>query len=236
MIIQKLFWEPAVLHSMDVLEPIMSVRTKIFSKGVTWSYSKIYLFLLWLKRVYPAVHRKYFISAVRSLFLSHCLYKFHCRVKGLEELMFLLILILCFFGLIFYFSILFKSPSICKRNCDFGMYVFLFLIWMLRPRHVKVFTYSNIMLSITILLLNFSYYINTVVYHLKRKPTTITYYCTKIKPEAGLLLCNSPNLSRDTRFKVTLLPRPLLTPVAQTLRTCVHGVFNNRVSSLRNIT
>jgi hypothetical protein len=30
-------------------------------------------FLLWLRRVCPVVRRKYFISAVRSLFLSHCL-------------------------------------------------------------------------------------------------------------------------------------------------------------------
>jgi hypothetical protein len=43
------------------------------SKGVTWSSSKISSFLLWLRRVYPAVRRKYFISAVRSLFLSQCL-------------------------------------------------------------------------------------------------------------------------------------------------------------------
>jgi hypothetical protein len=43
------------------------------SKGVTWSSSKISSFLLWSRRVYPAVRRKYFISAVRSLFLSHCL-------------------------------------------------------------------------------------------------------------------------------------------------------------------
>jgi hypothetical protein len=28
---------------------------------------------LWSRSVYPAVRRKYFISAVRSLFLSHCL-------------------------------------------------------------------------------------------------------------------------------------------------------------------
>jgi hypothetical protein len=40
---------------------------------VTWSSSKIASFLLWSRRVYPAVRRKYFISAVRSLFLSHCL-------------------------------------------------------------------------------------------------------------------------------------------------------------------
>jgi hypothetical protein len=115
MIIQKLFWEPAVLHSMNVLEPIMSVRTKVFCKGVTWSYSKISLFLLWLRRVYPAVRRKYFISAVRSLFFSHCLYKFHCRVKGLEELTFLLILILCFFGLNLVSVYCLKVPVFVKK-------------------------------------------------------------------------------------------------------------------------
>jgi hypothetical protein len=28
----------------------------------------------------------------------------------------------------FGFNVLFKNPSTCKKNCDFGMYVFLFLI------------------------------------------------------------------------------------------------------------
>jgi hypothetical protein len=35
--------------------------------------------------------------------------------------MFCMILILCFFG----FSVLFKSPGICKKKCDFGMYVLI---------------------------------------------------------------------------------------------------------------
>jgi hypothetical protein len=64
------------------------------------------------------------------------------------------------------------------------------------------------------------------VYHLKRNPTRITYYGTKMKSEAGppRILC-SPNLLHDTRIKVTLVARPLLTPVAQKLYRCAHGIF-----------
>jgi hypothetical protein len=44
---------------------------KVFVLRV-WQSSKIPSFLLWLRRVCPAVRRKYFISAVRCLVLSHC--------------------------------------------------------------------------------------------------------------------------------------------------------------------
>jgi hypothetical protein len=83
---------------------------------VTWSSSKISSFLLWLRRVYPAVRRKNFISAVRSLFLSHCLivqislsYK---RVGRSDVLYNFNLVLLC---TKFSFSVLFKSPSICKN-------------------------------------------------------------------------------------------------------------------------
>jgi hypothetical protein len=79
--------------------------------------------------VYPVVRRKYFISVVQSLFLSHCLilqislpYKRVGRANVLYN--FNLVLLCTKYG----FSVLFKSPSICKKICDFGMYVFLFLI------------------------------------------------------------------------------------------------------------
>jgi hypothetical protein len=36
-------------------------------------FFKNFLIFLWSRRVCPAVCRTYFISAVRSLFLSHCL-------------------------------------------------------------------------------------------------------------------------------------------------------------------
>jgi hypothetical protein len=65
MIIQK-FWEPVVFHSVDVLEPLVSVCTKISSKGVTWSSSKISSFLLWLRTVYPAVRRKLLLIQYES--------------------------------------------------------------------------------------------------------------------------------------------------------------------------
>jgi hypothetical protein len=58
----------------------------------------MYLFLLWSRRVYPAVRHKYFISAVRSPFCRIIeVSELHCRIKGSEELMFCIILILCFF-------------------------------------------------------------------------------------------------------------------------------------------
>jgi hypothetical protein len=80
------------------------------SEGVTWSSSKISSFLLWSRRVYPAVRCKYLISAVRSLFLSHCLivqisltYKRVGRANVLYN--FNLVLLCIKFG----FSVLFKS-------------------------------------------------------------------------------------------------------------------------------
>jgi hypothetical protein len=85
------------------------------SKGVTWSSSKIASFLLWSRRVHPAVRRKYFISAVRSLFLSRCLivqislpYKRVGRADVLYS--FNLVLLCTKFG----FSVLFRTPVFVK--------------------------------------------------------------------------------------------------------------------------
>jgi hypothetical protein len=85
------------------------------SKGVTWS-SKISSFLLWSRRVYPAVHRKYFISAIQSLFLSHCLivqillpYERVGRANVLYNFSLALLWTKCGF------NVLLKSPSICKN-------------------------------------------------------------------------------------------------------------------------
>jgi hypothetical protein len=93
-----------------------------------------------IKRLYTAVCCKYFISVVRSLFLSHCLsvqislpYKRAGRANVLYNFN---LVLLCNK---FCFSLLNKSPSICK-NCDFGMYVFSSSYEMLHPRYVKVFT------------------------------------------------------------------------------------------------
>jgi hypothetical protein len=76
--------------------------------------------------------------------------------------------------------------------------------------------------------------------HLKRNPTTIMYNGTKIKSEAGPPPCNRLSQPhRDTRVKVTLVARPLLTQGAQKLCTWERGVFTNRTcihsrASLRN--
>jgi hypothetical protein len=67
------------------------------------------------------------------------------------------------------------------------------------------------------------------VYHLKCNPTVITYYRTKKKSGGGL----PPPLRHSV--KVTLVPRPLLTPVAQKLYKCEHSVITN-VCSLSKIT
>jgi hypothetical protein len=64
------------------------------------------------------------------------------------------------------------------------------------------------------------------VYYLKSNPTTITYYGTKMKSETGPpCVMDSSNLPGDTLVKVTLVARPLLTPVAQKLCRCEYGVF-----------
>jgi hypothetical protein len=123
-------WNHLCLHVHD-----------LSSKGVTWSSSNISSVLLWLTRVYRAVSRKYFISAVRSLFLSHCLivqislpYK---RVGRANVLYNFNLVLLC---TEFYFSVLFKSPRICKNFVILECMSFYSWYEMLQPRYVKVFT------------------------------------------------------------------------------------------------
>jgi hypothetical protein len=49
-----------------------------------------------------------------------------------------------------------------------------------------------------------------------------------MKPEVGPpVVVDSPNLPRYTRVKVTLVARPLLTPVAQTLCRYEYGLFTS---------
>jgi hypothetical protein len=102
---------------MNILEPLCLYVHNLSSKDVTWSSSKISYFLLWSRRVYPAVRRKYFISAVRDLFLSHCLIVQislpHKRVGRANVLYnFNLLLLWTKFG----FSVLFKSASSSPGN------------------------------------------------------------------------------------------------------------------------
>jgi hypothetical protein len=67
------------------------------------------------------------------------------------------------------------------------------------------------------------------VYNLKRNPTTVTHYYTKMNSEADLPPCKySPSLLRDTRVKATLVARPLLTLVSWKLCSSEHGVFTSR--------
>jgi hypothetical protein len=57
---------------------------------------------------------------------------------------------------------------------------------------------------------------------------TITYYSTEVK-SADLVPCNRLlQPPRDTRFKVTLVPRPLPMPVAQKWCRYEHGTFASR--------
>jgi hypothetical protein len=71
------------------------------------------------------------------------------------------------------------------------------------------------------------------VYHLKRNPTTITYYGTKMKSEAGPpRVIDSPNFHRDTR-----VVRPPLTLVAPKLCRCEYWcIHEQNVCSFSNIT
>jgi hypothetical protein len=62
------------------------------------------------------------------------------------------------------------------------------------------------------------------VYHLKRNPTTITYCGTRMKSEAGP---PPPKVPCDTRVKVTLVARPLLTSDARKLCWCENGLFTS---------
>jgi hypothetical protein len=55
----------------------------------------------------------------------------------------------------------------------------------------------------------------------------------KLKSEAGSPhVTDSPNLPRVTRVKITLVARPLRTPVAQNLCRCEYGVFTCRTCVL----
>jgi hypothetical protein len=64
------------------------------------------------------------------------------------------------------------------------------------------------------------------VYHLKRSPETIIYYGTKLnQKQVHPHVMNCPNLPRDTGVKITFVARPLLTPVAQRLCRCEHGLL-----------
>jgi hypothetical protein len=120
---------------------------------VTRSSSKISSFLLLSRRVYPAVLCKYLIYAVRSLFLSYSLIiRISLPYRRVERPN-----VLCNFNLVllwtkFGFSVLFKSPSICKNFVILECMCFSSWYEMLQPRYVKVFICSNIMLSITIFL------------------------------------------------------------------------------------
>jgi hypothetical protein len=70
------------------------------------------------------------------------------------------------------------------------------------------------------------------LYHLKSNPTTITYYGTTMKSEADPPLCNRLSQPSPVTLekKITLVARPLITPVAQKLCRCEYGVFTNRTS------
>jgi hypothetical protein len=66
------------------------------------------------------------------------------------------------------------------------------------------------------------------IYDLKRNEIKTTYNGIIMKSEADPptpRVIDFPNVPRDTWTKVTLVARPLLTPVEQKLRMCGHTVF-----------
>jgi len=67
------------------------------------------------------------------------------------------------------------------------------------------------------------------MYYLKYNPSTVTYDGTKIKldPDPSYVI-DSPNLPRVTELQITIVARPLLTPVVQRLWRCGHGTFKSR--------
>jgi hypothetical protein len=63
----------------------------------------------------------------------------------------------------------------------------------------------------------------------KTQPKNNHYYGKKLNKQQALpRVTDSPNLPCDIRVKVTLVARPLLTPVAQKLCGCEHGLFTSR--------
>jgi hypothetical protein len=54
------------------------------------------------------------------------------------------------------------------------------------------------------------------------------WYKNEIRSRSQPRIIDSPYLSRDTRVKIALLARPLLTPVARKLCRCKHGVSTSR--------
>jgi hypothetical protein len=104
--------------------------------------------------VYSAVRRKYFISEVRSLFLSNCLIvqiSLPYKRAGRANVLYNFNLVLLYIKV--RISALFKSSSICKNFVILECMSFSSGYEMLQSRYVKMLTCSNIMLSITILLL-----------------------------------------------------------------------------------
>jgi hypothetical protein len=68
-------------------------------------------------------------------------------------------------------------------------------------------------------------------YNKKQSRTAVRKLTQKVHPRVPA----SPNLPRDARVKVTLVDRPLLTPIAHKLCRCEHGVHEQNVCSFSNI-
>jgi hypothetical protein len=69
------------------------------------------------------------------------------------------------------------------------------------------------------------------LHYSKRNKASYRYYGTKTELEKGPAPCNTlsqPHRETRAKVKVILVARPLLTPVAQKLCRCKHGVFTSR--------
>jgi hypothetical protein len=106
-------------------------------------------------------------------------------------------------------------------------YVLMKLFWILLIMHIEILS------SITTLLFShprFEDYYISEANHLKSSAKTNNhfYYVTKMKFEVGSLPCNRlSHPVRETRIKITLVARPLLTSLAQKLCRCGHRVITS---------
>jgi hypothetical protein len=82
----------------------------------------------------------------------------------------------------------------------------------------KLWYHLRIILSVWRLLLSYIQAVPFKTHHNKSRSTMQKWNQKQVHPRTSIIDC--PNLPRDTRLKVILVTRPLLTLVAQKMRSC----------------
>jgi hypothetical protein len=100
--------------------------------------------------------------------------------------------------------------------------VFIVILWAIVKSFAPVPSEPQVSISVIIFLLGFI--LQDVAFKTQTSKSHLLRYKNEIISRSTP--CNRLSQPpRDTRVKVTLVTRPLLTPVAQNLRRCEHGVF-----------